>query len=108
MFTEKEIFIEKFTNPLPRSFLTINNHTVYNYVCRCENWLDVEEIMKKEGWYFLGITTPPYNPYGKHFNFAFVIEDKENDYEIYWHHISDKWLNKIAENLGINYRFAVK
>lgn len=108
MCNDKQIFIEKLTEPLSEHYLTMENHTNYCFASKCETWLDVERLMEDEDWNFLGITTPPYNPYGKHFNFAFVLEDKQNDYEIRWHHISDMWLNKIAESLGIEQRFKGK
>ena len=101
----KNIFIEKLTESFPDYYLHGENHTNNSIVSRCKTWQEVNSCMDELGWNFLGIATPPYNPYGKHLNFAFVIEDKDNDYEILWHHISDVWLNDIAKSLEIDFRF---
>ena len=106
--TEKEIFIEKLTEPLPDYMLNGENHTNYSIVSRCTTWLELIHTLRDEGYNFLGIATPPYNPYGKHLNFAFVMEDIHNDYEICWHHISDMWLDKIAKDCGIDKQFRIK
>jgi hypothetical protein len=102
---EKEIFIEKLTEQLSSHFLSYDNHTNAPTVLRCDSYRHVIDILEDLDYNFLGITTPPYNPYGEEFNFAFVMEDKQNDYDILWHHCSRKWLNKIAESLGISHRF---
>ena len=106
--TEKEIFIEKLTEPLPSYMLTAENHTNYSIVSKCSTWLEVFRTLSDEGYNFLGITTPPYNPYGKHLNFAFVMEDIYDDYAVCWHHISDMWLDKIAKDCGANITFRTK
>ena len=103
--TDKEIFIEKLTEPIPKHYLCFENHTNYCMVSKCETWMDVEKLMEDEEWNFLGISIPPYNTYGEQMNYAFVIEDKINDYKIMWHHISEIWLNKIAKSLDIDFRF---
>ena len=105
MFSSKYIFIEKLTESFPDYHLHGENHTNYCIVTKCDTWQEVERCMEENNWNFLGISTPPYNPYGKHLNFAFVIEDIEDDYKILWHHVSDMWLDKIAESLNIEYRF---
>jgi hypothetical protein len=108
MISNKNIFIEKLTESLPDYYLNGENHTNYCIVTKCNTWKEVEECMDENNWNFLGISTPPYNPYGKHLNFAFVIEDISDDYKILWHHVSDMWLDKIAESLEIEYRFRKK
>ena len=105
LLQNRQIFIEKLTESLPDYYLNGENHTNYCIVTKCNTWQEVENCMEENNWNFLGISTPPYNPYGKHLNFAFVIEDKEHDYEILWHHVSDMWLGKIAESIGIDFRF---
>jgi hypothetical protein len=103
--SDKEIFIEKLTELFCDGYLTAENHTNNSFITRYNTWLDIERVMEDENLNFLGVCTPPYNPYGMHLNYAFVMEDKERDYEICWHHVSDMWLNEIAKSLGIEYRF---
>lgn len=103
--SDRDIFIEKLTEPFASHYLNYNNHTNCPTVLRCDNYRHVMEILEDLDCNFLGISTPPYNPYGEEYNFAFVLEDRQNDYEIVWHHCSRRWLNKIAESLGISHRF---
>lgn len=105
LINKKEIFVEKLTKPFSSHYLCRENHTNDCRVVVYEDWRDIDDYLEENGFNFLGITTPPYNPYGKHLNFAFVIEDKNNDYKILWHHVSDMWLDKIAISLDIELRF---
>ena len=100
MLNDRTIFIEKMTEFLPRHMLSPQNHTVRSFCTRCETVREFENYCENENYNFLGITTPPYNPYGAEFNYAVVFEDKDNDYEILWHHCGKRWLNKLLTELG--------
>ena len=101
----KEIFIEKLIEPFSVSGLCYENHTNDCSVVKCDTWQEINYFLEERELNFLGIATPPYNPYGKHLNFAFVFEDKNDDYKILWHHVNDMWLDKIAKSLNITFRF---
>ena len=100
MFDDRTILVEKMTDFLPRHMLNYNNHTNLSFCTRCETVRDFMNYCDNEDYNFLGITNPPYNPYGADFNYAVVFEDKNNDYEILWHHCSKRWLNKLLTELG--------
>jgi len=95
------IWKEKFSDFLPSYLLRYDNHTNFNYVHSCTRIADLEYFCTNENVNFLGIATPPYNPYGDEFNYAAVFEDINNDYEIAWHHCSRKWINNFRKELGI-------
>lgn len=97
---EKEILIEKFTDFLPAHMLNFENHTVRSFCLKCEDITGFNSYLDNEDYNFLGITTPPYNPYGEEFNYAVVFEDIKDDYKILWHHCSRRWINQMRECLG--------
>ena len=65
--TNRDIFIEKLTESFPDYYLNGENHTNYCLVTKCNTWHEVEMCMEENNWNFIGISTPPYNPYGKYY-----------------------------------------
>ena len=100
MIANKDILIEKFTEFLPTHLLSHSNHTNYSFANCTTSLQSFEQYCNEEKMNFLGIATPPYNPYGEDYNYAVVFELYEQDYEIVWHHCSRKWLNQFLRELG--------
>ena len=100
MIDQKELWIEKFTEELPPHLLSYENHTNYSFANCTKSLSDLEYYCLEEKLNFLGISVPPYNPYGIDYNHAVVFEAIERDYEIVWHHCSRKWINQFLKELG--------
>lgn len=98
---EKRILEEKFSDFLPSYMLNYDNHTNFSYASNCSNITELNMFCLNENFNFLGIAKPPYNPYGKEFDFAVVFEDTSNNYEIIWHHCSRSWINQFRAELSI-------
>ena len=101
---DKEIFEEKITDNFDIDLIG-KKHEIDSSIMLNDKYQMVVEFLQKRNWNFLGIAKPPYNTYGKEFDFAFIIEDINNDYEIRWHHVSRRWLNNLCEDMNIEKRF---
>ena len=100
MIAKKEIWIEKFTDFLPSYMLSYDNHTNETLSQCTTNIVSLQQYCDTERLNFLGIATPPYNPYGAEFDYAAVFEELDYGYRVVWHHCSRKWINQFLKELG--------
>lgn len=100
MLSERDIFIEKFTDFLPTHMLCYENHTNYSFTEPLQDIRELEMYCTSEHLNFLGLAIPPYNPYGEDYNYAVVFEQIDHDYEVMWHHCSKRWINRMLKDLG--------
>ena len=97
----KEQVIERFTSFSPKELLTNKNQTKFCDVSQCKDWEEMLKKMETEEWEFLGLARSFYISKEENTHFILVVKDKIIDNKTMWRYVSDEWVLKIKESLGV-------